>query len=216
MCCNITLYSYVVETFCSGLLILGVLALVLAIVGFFHSFCGRCCLSVFLGAAIITSLGELALIITLFVNLDSSVDNLVEYKTKNAEERPNRSKIQSWEDDFKTSLEIGRYVFLVLVLLEILGLLVTMVIRIKYPHRTEDGGTFEEQRAARSAMAQIQMESLKSTVTRSPGTAESNNFYTASSKVYKSVTKKMSEKYGAFTQDPAFQRKWWNKIPGLR
>lgn len=30
-----------------------------------------------------------------------------------------------------------------------------------------------------------------------------------------SVSRKMSDKYGEFTQDPAFQQKWWNRIPGL-
>lgn len=32
-----------------------------------------------------------------------------------------------------------------------------------------------------------------------------------------SVTKKMTQKYGEFTQDPAFQSvKWWQKLPGMK
>lgn len=31
-----------------------------------------------------------------------------------------------------------------------------------------------------------------------------------------SVTRKMTQKYGEFTNDPAFQKKkWWQNIPGL-
>ena len=47
--------------------------------GFFHSMCGRCCLSVFLLFAGLVTLGELGLVISLFANLDGAVNTLVEH-----------------------------------------------------------------------------------------------------------------------------------------
>ena len=87
----------------------------------------------------------------------------------------------------KNSLEIGRYVFLVFAIFQFIALLITIVMRIKNPYK-EDPDTLEEQRAARSAMAQIQMESLKHSVSRgskhptSPA-PDSSNYYTASNKM---------------------------------
>jgi len=125
-------------------------------------------------------------------------------------------------------------------------------VRVRNPYEA-DADSFEEQQAARSAMAQIQMEGLKHsmqrTASKSPAVgAPDGNFYTASSKMMKrcggtpdlrgghapfaagsgccrtqfaltvcvatcSVTKKMTQKYGEFTQDPAFQASGaWYKV----
>lgn len=123
------------------------------------------------------------------------------------------------QESLTSHLEIGRYVFLVFVILQFVALLVTIVMRVKFPHANESED-IEEQKGARSAMAQIQMESLKSSVSRnkqatSPAPAE-GNLYASSNKMYKSVTKRMSQKYGEFTQDPAYQKKWWQGIPGFK
>ena len=73
-------------------------------------------------------------------------------------------------------------------------------------------------------MAQIQLENLKHSVLRGSksnagggggGPPTDNNFYTSSSKLYKNVTKKMSQKYGEFTNDTAFKVKWWQRMPGF-
>jgi hypothetical protein len=63
----------------SGLIVLGTLALILALVGIFHSMCGRCCLSIFLFFMCLLTIGELAIIISLFANLDGTVNNLLNY-----------------------------------------------------------------------------------------------------------------------------------------
>ncbi len=123
------------------------------------------------------------------------------------------------QESLTSTLEIGRYVFLVFIILQFIALLVTIVMRVKFPHANESDD-FEEQRGARSAMAQIQMESLKNSVSKNKTATspapEGGNFYTASNKMYKNVTKRMSQKYGEFTQDPAFQKKWWQGIPGFK
>lgn len=93
------------------------------------------------------------------------------------------------QESIKSQLEIGRYVFLVFIIIQFIVLLVTIVMRVKFPHKDE-GNDFEEQRGARSAMAQIQMESLKNSVSSRNKQAtspapEGGNFYTASNKMYK-------------------------------
>lgn len=92
------------------------------------------------------------------------------------------------QETLTSELEIGRYVFLVFIIIQFIVLLVTIVIRVKFPHK-EEGDDFEEQRGARSAMAQIQMESLKNSVSRNKQATspapEGGNFYTSSNKMYK-------------------------------
>jgi hypothetical protein len=93
------------------------------------------------------------------------------------------------QESLTSDLEIGRYVFLVFIIIQFIVLLVTIVMRVKFPHKNE-GDDFEEQRGARSAMAQIQMESLKNSVSRNNKQAtspapEGGNLYTASNKMYK-------------------------------
>lgn len=200
------------------MILLGVLALLTAGAAIFYSMFGRCCMNVFLALILVISLSQLALLITLFVNLDSSVDKLVKYKEDHSEKKPTESMIQDWTDEYSQSLKIGRYFFLVFVLVELVVVFVIILVRIRNPH-IEESESIEDQRAARSAMAQIQLESLKTSTgrsTASPGMDTNTSFYTASSKMYRTVTRKMTEKYGEFTQDPAFQKKWWKKIPGLR
>ena len=92
--------------------------------------------------------------------------------------------------------------------------MVTIVMRVRSPY-VDESLDFEEQKAARSAMAQIQMESLKKSVSSGNKTATSplpeGSMYSSSGKMSKTVSKKMSQKYGEFTQDPSFQKKWWQR-----
>ncbi len=220
-----------------GLIILGSLALFSALMGLFHSMCGRCCINMFLFFTGLLVIGEFAIVIALFADLDGNVQQIYDYdieqekadkkdgnrrmllQTDDPTDGMSADELSLWEG-IKSDLEIGRYVFLVFVLLEFIALMVTIVMRVRFPHK-EGPEQFEEQQAARSAMAQIQMESLKQSVGRSNKYATSpapndGNFYTASGKMYKSVTRRMTQKYGEFTTDPAFQKKWWQNIPGFR
>ena len=69
---------------CRGLIILGSFSLAMCIFGIFHSCCTRCCLSVFLLVATLVTLAQLGLDITLFANLDGTVNNLVNAESGNA------------------------------------------------------------------------------------------------------------------------------------
>lgn len=258
----------------SGLVVLGSVALIMAVVGIFHSMCGRCCLSIFLFFMCLLTLGEFAIIISLFANLDGTVQNLLDYdisqeaaakednKNKDKDKDDNKdnnkdrrlyvfstqftsvlfflsspyiNKLHNYsllsrrfapltsdqvakQEQLTSDLEIGRYVFLVFIILQFILLLVTIVMRVKFPYANENEDV-EGQKDARSAMAQIQMESLKNSVSRnktatSPAPAE--GLYTTSNKQNKSLTKRISQKYGEFTQDPAYQKKWWQGIPGFK
>lgn len=202
------------NSLCRGMTILGAIALLLALIGVLQTVVGRGCWAVFLATISVVALSELALIITLFANFDSSVKNLVKYDMENADPEDEKKDEKELTKSYSDDLKVGRYIFLVLVIIEIIVIIVTVVVHVRNPHE-EEPETLEEQRAARSAMAQIQMESLKNSTSRSsasPG-MDSNSFYTGSAKMYKSVTRKMTEKYGQFTQDPAFQKKWWRKLP---
>lgn len=192
-------------------------------------------------------IGELAIVIALFADLDGNVQKIYDYdvqqqqasassgKKSSSSSKGNRRLLASsnnsspaaqtsmtadqvaMQQSIKSDLEIGRYVFLVFTLFEFIAYLVTIVMRVRFPYK-EDAEQFEEQRSARSAMAQIQMESLKSAVKTNKyatSPAPDQGLYTASKKMNKSVNKRMSEKYGAYTNDPAFQKKWWQKMPGM-
>lgn len=58
--------------------------MVVALVGVFHSMCGRCCLNIFLLFATLVTIGEFAVVITLFANLDGNVQNLLNYEINKA------------------------------------------------------------------------------------------------------------------------------------
>lgn len=89
--------------------------------------------------------------------------------------------------EFKNDLDVPRYIFLVFAILELLAIITTIVIRIRHPY--EGGmleGDEEDQLAAKSAMAQIQMEGLKNSVKKNDkGGSSDGNFYTSSKKMYK-------------------------------
>jgi hypothetical protein len=62
------------------MVVLGSFALLEAVIGVASSYLGRGCLSVYLLMGGLITLGELALIITLFTDLDGAVDDLVDYE----------------------------------------------------------------------------------------------------------------------------------------
>eukprot|EP00890_Picochlorum_soloecismus_P003642 jgi/Picsp_1/4279/NSC_01788-R1_expressed protein [Chlorella variabilis] len=197
-----------------GLVVLGSLALAVCLLGFLSSFLGRWCLSVLLLVALLVNLGELAIVISLLADLDRSVNALVDNALDSED---NKKTEEQLDEEFRNDLDVARYIFLVIAILEFIAIIVAIVIRIRYPYKNglRDGDE-EDQLAAKSAMAQIQMEGLKHSVKNSENAGASDgNFYTSSKKMYKSVTRKMTKKYGEFTTDPAFQKKWWQNIPGF-
>jgi len=164
--------------------VLGSLALAVFLLGFLSSFLGRWCLSVLLLVALLVNLGELAIVISLLADLDRSVNALVD----NALESEDNTKTEEQlNEEFRNDLDIARYIFLVVAILEFIAIITTIVIRIRHPYKNglRDGDE-EDQLAAKSAMAQIQMEGLKHSVKKSENAGASDgNFYTSSKKMYK-------------------------------
>lgn len=217
------------------MVILGSLALFVGLLGLLLSFMGRSCLSVLLLVSFLVCIGELALTIRLMVDMEGSVNALVDstidsYKDDvnakiqdNADSKSRRlletqkKTREELENEFTNDLTYARYIFFVFSLIELLLIIATLIIKIKHPYKDGIAGDEEDQLAAKSTMAQIQLEGLKSSV-RSNENSNDSNLYGSSKKMYRSVTKKMTQKYGEFTADPAWsnqKKSWWQNIPGL-
>jgi hypothetical protein len=221
-----------------GMVILGSLALAVGLWGLLISIMGRCCMAVLLLMTFLVNIGELALTIRLMVDMDSSVNSLVEntmesYKdnaqaaaSDAADNRENpdngrrllqaRKSKEELTTEFTNDLQYARYIFFVFALIEFILIIATLVIKWRRPHADGGDGDEEDQQAAKSTMAQIQLEGLKSSV--SPQNGGNGSLYSTDKKSYRSVTKKMTQKYGEFSHDAAWSnsgKKWWQSIPGL-
>lgn len=121
----------------------------------------------------------------------------------------------------QTKVSQGRWFFLVVVVLQFISVLVGLVLRFcVFPRQQEyyaddfaEGG-FNHQ----STVAQVQMENLKASVAgRSTGATNpeaSQSFYAGSRKINKSVSKKMTAKYGDYAHDADFKKSWWSRMFG--
>ena len=216
-----------------GMIILGSLALFVGLWGLLISIMGRCCMAVLLLLAFLVSIGELALTIRLMVDMESSVNALVEntmnsYKDTAKEaagdlpDNPKNNRrlfqVRKTKEELTTEytndLQYARYIFFVFALIELLLVIATLIIKWRRPYADGVEGDEEDQLAAKSTMAQIQLEGLKSSVSSQNG---NDSFYSTSKKAYRSVTKKMTQKYGEFSHDAAWSssgKKWWQSIPG--
>ena len=212
-----------------GMVILGSLALFVGLWGLLVSFMGRCCLAVLLLVAFLVNIGELALTIRLMVDMESSVNSLVEntmngYKDQVTDAKtPTRRLLQGprktqeeLTTEFTNDLQYARYIFFTFSLIEFILVVATLIIKWRRPYANGVEGDEEDQLAAKSTMAQIQLEGLKNSVSQNDN--GNGSFYSSSKKAYKSVTKKMTQKYGEFSHDsawPSSGKKWWQGIPGL-
>lgn len=91
------------------------------------------------------------------------------------------------ETKYRRDLDVARYIFLVFCLLELLSIIATIIIKVRHPYEHGVDGDEEDQLAAKSAMAQIQLEGLKNSVKKSDSAKGSSEgtFYTSSKKMYK-------------------------------
>ena len=223
-----------------GMVILGSLALLVGLWGLLASVMGHCCLAVLLLVAFLVNIGELALTIRLMVDMESSVNTLVDntmngYKEtvketadQNAQSAANGNPVntnnrrlfqkktkEELTTEFTNDLQYARYIFFAFSLIEFILIITTLIIKWRRPYANGVDGDEEDQLAAKSTMAQIQLEGLKNSVSQNNG---NDSFYSTSKKAYRSVTKKMTQKYGEFSHDAAWSssgKKWWQSIPGL-
>ncbi len=187
------------ETMCSGMVILGTLALCVGLLGLLISFMGRACLAILLLCSFLVAIGELALTISLIVDMDKPVNALVDYTldsykdtAKDALEdmQPQRRSLfevktrEELETEFTNELQYARYIFLVFSIIEFILVIVTTVVKIKHPYKDGVEGDAEDQLAAQSAMAQIQLEGLKNSVKTNENGSESST-YATSKKMYR-------------------------------
>lgn len=190
----------VCEIMCSGMVILGTLALCVGLLGLLISFMGRACLAILLLCSFLVAIGELALTISLVVDMDKSVNALVDYTLDSYKDaaqdalgdvEPKRRSLfevktrEELEAEFTNDLQYARYIFLVLSIIEFILVIITTVVKIKHPYKGGVEGDEEDQLAAQSAMAQIQLEGLKNSVKTSNENGSESSTYTASKKMYK-------------------------------
>lgn len=185
---------------CSGMVILGTLALCVGLLGLLISFMGRACLAILLLCSFLVAIGELALTISLVVDMDKSVNALVDYTLDSYKDtardalgdvEPKRRSLfevktrEELEAEFTNDLQYARYIFLVLSIIEFILVIITTVVKIKHPYKGGVEGDEEDQLAAQSAMAQIQLEGLKNSVKTSNENGSESSTYAASKKMYK-------------------------------
>eukprot|EP00889_Picochlorum_renovo_P003531 jgi/Picre1/30561/NNA_005923.t1 len=118
-------------------------------------------------------LGTLALLV---VDMDKPVNALVDYTLDSYKDtardalgdvEPKRRSLfevktrEELEAEFTNDLQYARYIFLVLSIIEFILVIITTVVKIKHPYKGGVEGDEEDQLAAQSAMAQIQLEGLK-------------------------------------------------------
>ncbi|GAB4814716.1 hypothetical protein N2152v2_001762 [Parachlorella kessleri] len=188
-----------------GLIIIGIIAILSFFVGCVGSCYKRWCLSLYLMLGTLVTLAELGIVLSLFFNLDNVVDNMSNYQLskqdadfQTAVENGNATWNWSRESTVRNALEIGRWVFLVVIILQLIGLIVAISMKTCCYRTAEDYEDFEAQAQeaqsnkaqAEAVKAQIQMENLKQSIgktsMKSPGTDSGSNFYASSSRLYKS------------------------------
>lgn len=198
-----------------GLVVLGCIGLVIALLGFIGSFYQRCCLAPYLVLAALMTVAELGITLSMFFALDQAVTEVVKSMgvkgLKKAQE----------EKHVREQITGGRWFFLVMVLLQAIGLLVAVVIRVCVVPRQQSYEDFEagqrDAAANAGAQQQIQLENLKSSIQRSAskrGGPEPGGQYASNSKLYRNVTQRMASKYGDYTTDSSFQKSWWQRTFG--
>lgn len=171
---------------------MGCVGLVIAVLGFIASFCRRCCLCTYLVLGAIITIVELGLTLSMFFNLDNTVNTIVSYEKK--KNGWSAAKAAAEAANLTSKIEGGRWFFLVMVLLQSIGLLVAVVLRTCYMPKELSYEDFEQgQRdsaAHAGAQQQIQLEQLKSSVNRgAPRGAASSTYLEGSGNQYASNSK---------------------------
>ena len=174
---------------------MGCIGLVVAVLGFIASFYRRCCLCTYLVLGALITIAELGLTLSMFFNLDNTVGGIVDYEAK--QNKWDDPQTAAETESLTNQIKGGRWFFLVMVLLQSIGLLVAVVLRTCYMPKEQSYEDFEQgQRdsaANAGAQQQIQLEQLKSSVARGAarGGASSThlegggNQYASNSKLYR-------------------------------
>ncbi|KFM27277.1 hypothetical protein F751_4547 [Auxenochlorella protothecoides] len=178
-----------------GLVIVGSFACFTSLFGLIGSYCWLCCLTMYLVMGCLLTMAQLGIILSLFFNLNGVVANITLYKL---------SMNPFWDgyDGVRNACLIGRYFFLVALILQAIGMIIAVYLRVRRPPTYDEYKEFEN-----DAERQLQR-SVQNALSRL--TAASLYAKTSSS----SVLKKMSAKYGSFSHDASIQRSWLSRTFG--
>lgn len=203
-----------------GLLVIGVVGATTGLLGLMASCCYRSCLmTLYVVLAVLVTLAELGITLSLFFGTSQVVDNLAE-----AEYGPTPTQDQI--DSIHTKVVQGRWFFLVVVVLQFIGMVAGLILRLcVFPRAAdyEEGGFEAGGGAHQATLSQIQMENLKhSTLGRGGGGGgiggggdEPAAYYAGSKKISRSVTKKMAQKYGDYSHSSDFKKGWFARTFGV-
>ncbi|KAL6773772.1 hypothetical protein ACKKBG_A22445 [Auxenochlorella protothecoides x Auxenochlorella symbiontica] len=201
-----------------GLVIVGSFACFTSLFGLIGSYCWLCCLTMYLVMGCLLTMAQLGIILSLFFNLNGVVANIALYKL---------SMNPFWDgyDGVRNACLIGRYFFLVALILQAIGMIIAVYLRVRRPPTYDEYKEFEndaERQLQRSVQNAVQMEELSAATTgrqaAAPGGPPQLSRLTAASLYAKtsssSVLKKMSAKYGSFSHDASIQRSWLSRTFG--
>ncbi|KDD76086.1 hypothetical protein H632_c362p1 [Helicosporidium sp. ATCC 50920] len=196
-----------------GTVILGTLSCVVALFGIIGSWRWLCCLTAYLVCGCLVTLGQMGIVIAMFVNEDAIVNQQATWNMNNDPTwLPTPDNIQS----IANQINVGRWFFLVGVILQAIGLMVAVFLRLRKPAESEYDEFDAEQakEMQRTADQQVQMQELRDGLGRpsgAPQTMGRANLY-ASNSLNKSVSKRMTGKYGDYSHDSSFQKGWFSKM----
>lgn len=187
-----------------GLVILGSIGMIIALLGAMIAYCNKCFNSLFLIVGSLVTIADLGIVVSMFVNEDTQVTNICQAQYPDMS-ISDGTEVCPEQNSLEQAIEIGRIYFLIAVIFQIISLIMAFILRWKNPqdHDYED---FEGAvQSKNSAQAVIQMEALRNSITRGGkvetpevGSRTPEGIYNSGNKSQKSLEKKMSSKYGAY------------------
>jgi len=188
-----------------GLVILGSIGMILALLGAMIAYCNKCFNSLFLIVGSLVTIADLGIVISMFVNEDTQVTNICQAQYPDMS-ISDGTDVCPDQNSLEQAIEIGRIYFLIAVIFQIISLIMAFILRWKNP-QDNDYEDFEGAvQSKNSAQAVIQMEALRNSITRGGkvetpevgGRRTPEGIYNSGNKSQKSLEKKMSSKYGAY------------------
>lgn len=184
-----------------GLLIVGIIGAIAALIGLFAScFQKGCCMMLYLILGTLITLAELGITLAMFFGKSSVVENLA--KSNCSCSTPTQDQLNS----SNTKVSNGRWFFLIVLILQTISVLVAVVLRVCVFPRSEEYDDFEAGGSNHtSTVGSVQLEELKHSVTgrATPATnpESGSSFYSSSKRMSRSVSRRVEQKYGAFMHD---------------
>lgn len=174
-----------------GMVLLGVLSFIVAIIGIVGSYHKRVCLGCFLVLGGVATVLQMALVISLHENFEG-VLNKVDPHKEGKYDREHVSKV----------LEAAKWVLMIFLLVEILNLFFAILLRYCIP--PDPLGAYDNFDAQQQEERMLSMQSLRRDMEMGRTATVAAN-----TKSYDRLRSKMASKYGQFTHGMEWKKKSW-------